>query len=81
MIRFLVKELRVSDVEDPDIYLGPVAWDWLQTEHGAWVKEHGKNLTYRQTMDADTLSYVYRITADFEEPEAMIYKLKWSNNR
>jgi hypothetical protein len=79
MIRFLVKELKVGDVEDPDIYLGAVAWDWMQTEHGAWVKQHSKNLTYHQNMDPNTMSYVYKITADFEGPEALIYKLKWGD--
>lgn len=77
MIRFLVKELKIGDVEDPDVYLGAVAWDWLQTEHGAWVKEHSKNMTYHQQIDHNTLCYNYRITADFEEPDALIYKLKW----
>lgn len=79
MIRFLVKELKVGDVEDPDIYLGAVAWDWLQTEHGSWVKQYGKNLTYHQNVDHSTLSYAYKITADFEEPDALIYKLKWGD--
>jgi hypothetical protein len=79
MIRLLVKELRVGDVEDPDIYLGAVSWDWLQSEHGAWVKQHSTRMTYQQNIDPTTMGYIYRITADFEEPEALVYKLKWGD--
>lgn len=81
MIRFLVKELKIGDVEDPDIYLGAVAYDWLQTEHGSWVKQHSKNLTYHQHMDINTMGYHYKITAEFAEPDALIYKLKWGDTR
>jgi hypothetical protein len=79
MIRFLVKELKVGDVEDPDIYLGAVSWDWLQTEHGSWVKQHSSRMAYQQNLDPNTMSYIYRITADFEEPEALMYRLKWGD--
>lgn len=80
MIRFLVKELKIGDVEDPDIYLGAVVWDWQQTEHGKWVKQYCRNMTYQQHVDVNTMGYNYKITADFEEPEALIYKLKWGDN-
>lgn len=79
MIKLVVKTLQVGDVEDPEIYLGAVAYDWLQTEHGKYVKEKAKELTYLQAPISYDYGYQYYITAIFEDEEAVIYKLKWSD--
>lgn len=81
MIRLLVKTLKLGDVEDPEVYLGAIAYDWLQTEHGAWVKSHARDLTYHSAMDPFSYGYAYNITATFEDDEALIYKLKWPENK
>ena len=78
MIRLLVKSLKLGDVEDPEVYLGAVAWDWFGTEHGAWVKAHATEMTYHQSVDPFSYGYAYNITATFSDADAMIYKLKWS---
>ena len=79
MIKTTVKFLSVGDVEDPEIYLGAVVWDWLQTEHGAWCKAHAKDMVYRQQIDYQTMGYKYAIVATFNNEDAVIYQLKWSN--
>jgi hypothetical protein len=79
MIKVTVKHLVVGDVEDPEIYLGAVVWDWLQTEHGAWCKEHSKDLVYHSQIDHSTMGYKYAITATFNNEDALFYKLKWSH--
>ena len=79
MIRLVVKTLRVGDVEDPEIYLGAVAYDWLQTEHGKYVKEKATDLTYNQAPMIHDYGYQYSITALFEDAEAVIYKLKFGD--
>jgi hypothetical protein len=79
MIKLVVKTLKLGDVEDPEVYLGAVAYDWFKTEHGAWVKEHGRDLTYHGHVDRDTMGHAYRITASFEDELALIYKLKWGD--
>jgi hypothetical protein len=79
MIKVPVKFLRVGDVEDPDIYLGAVVWDWLQTEHGAWCKKHATDLVYHQHVDQMTMGYKYKIVATFNNEDALIYNLKWSH--
>ena len=81
MIRLLVKELKLGDVEDPEVYLGAVAWDWMATEHGAWVKAHATEMTYHQRIDPFSYGYAYAITATFSDPDALIYKLKWSDKQ
>lgn len=79
MIKIKVKKLKLGDVDDPEIYLGAVAWDWFQTEHGAWCKQHAKDLVYHQFMDHPTYSYCYQIVATFSDEDALIYKLKWND--
>jgi len=80
MIRLLVKKLKLGDVEDPEVYLGAVAYDWLKTEHGAWVKQHATEMTYHQTIDLFSYGYAYNITATFPDADAVIYSLKWPCN-
>jgi hypothetical protein len=81
MIKLIVKTLRVGDVEDPEIYLGAVAHDWLQTEHGKYVKEKAQDLMYNQAplMNDGYYGFQYYITAAFEDEEAVIYKLKFGD--
>ena len=79
MIKLVVKTLKLGDVDDPEIYLGAVAYDWFQTEHGAWVKEHSIDMVYNQNIDYTSYGYAYYITATFKDEDALIYKLKWSN--
>jgi|Laugrespbdmm15dd_1035085.scaffolds.fasta_scaffold205303_1 hypothetical protein len=82
MIKLVVKTLRVGDVEDPEIYLGAVSYDWLQTDHGKYVKEKATDLTYNQVpfaINEGYYGYQYNITALFEDEEAVIYKLKFGD--
>lgn len=81
MIKLVVKTLRVGDVEDPEIYLGAVAYDWLQTEHGKYVKEKAADMTYHQAplVNDGYYGFQYYITALFEDADAVIYKLKWGD--
>ena len=79
MIKLVVKTLKVGDVEDPEIYLGAVAYDWLQTDHGKYVKEKAKDLTYQSAPMSIDYGYQYFITAVFEDEEAVIYKLKFGD--
>jgi hypothetical protein len=79
MIKLVVKTLKIGDVDDPEIYLGAVAYDWFQTEHGAWVKQHSVDMVYHQNIEYASFGYAYHITATFKDEDALIYKLKWSN--
>jgi hypothetical protein len=81
MIKLVVKTLRVGDVEDPEIYLGAAAWEWLCTEHGKYVKEKATDLAYNQAplVNDGYYGFQYYITAVFEEEEAVIYKLKFGD--
>jgi hypothetical protein len=77
VIKIKVKHLRLGDVDDPEIYLGAVAWDWFQTEHGAWCKKHATDLVYHSVMDHSSYTQSYAIVATFSDEDALIYKLRW----
>jgi hypothetical protein len=79
MIKLVVKTLKVGDVEDPEIYLGAVAYDWLQTDHGKYVKEKATDLTYHSAPMSHDYGFQYSIVAVFEDADAVIYKLKWGD--
>ena len=79
MVKIHVKTLKVGDVEDPEIYLGPVIWDWLQTDHGKWCKEHAGDMVWHSHNNYMTYENVYKVVAVFKEEDAMIYKLKWGD--
>lgn len=81
MIKLVVKTLKIGDVEDPEIYLGAVAYDWLQTDHGKYVKEQARDLVYNQAPfhAMGNYGYQYYITALFEDEDAVMYKLKFGN--
>lgn len=79
MIRLTLKTLNVGDVDDPEVYLGAVVWDWFQSEHGAWCKEHAKDMTYQHHIDHDSYSHSYAITGMFTNEDAFLYRLHWGN--
>ena len=81
MIKVTVKVLKVGDVDDPEIYLGAVAYDWLQTEHGAWCKEKARELVYHQNIDMTSYGYAFTIIATFNNEDALMYKLKWGEHQ
>lgn len=80
MIKLILKRLNLGDVEDPEVYLGAAVWDWFQTPHGAWCKEHVKDMTYHSYMDYNTMGHKYYITGIFSDEDALIYKLKWGDS-
>ena len=81
MIRLTLKVLNIGDVEDPEVYLGAVVWDWFQSEHGAWCKDNVKDLAYVKHIDHNTYGFSYAITGMFTKEEALMYKLQWGDTK
>jgi hypothetical protein len=77
MTRVVFKTLKLGDVEDPEIYLGAAVWDWFQTEHGAWVREHARDLVYVSTIDYASMGHTYKIAGLLEDEDEFLYKIKW----
>lgn len=59
----IVHRFKMSDVEDPEIYVAQPIYDWQQTEHGKWVMAHGRDPQYHIHMEPITYGYQVVITA------------------
>jgi hypothetical protein len=73
-----VHEIKIGDVEDPDIYVAVPMWDWQQTAAGKFVMEHAVDKPYwiRYT-DPSGYYQVYCIMARFSEQNETFWRLKW----
>ncbi len=78
MITF--RKFNLGDVEDPEIYAAQPIWEWEQSEHGKWCKEHSTvPVAYRIVNDFNTYGYRVDIYGDLDEHNQTFYKLKWGN--
>jgi hypothetical protein len=74
-----VHEIRMGDVEDPDIYAAAPMWDWQQSDAGKFIMEHAVEKPYwiRQA-DISSYGHLYRIMARLSEQHETFWTLKWS---
>ena len=77
-----VHEIRIGDVEDPDMYVAGPIWEWQQTDAGRFIMEHAVSKPYwTQYMDYNSFGLVYRIIARLSEQNELFWKLKWDQNQ
>ena len=77
-ITYLVKKLRVGDVEDPDIYVGQYIWEWQETEAGKWVMENSRPLpSWHRSINHITYGYTYDIRAYLTPQQITYFELKY----
>lgn len=73
-----VHTIRMSDVEDPDLYVAHPIWEWQQSEAGKFVMENAEESPYyRSYPDITTMGYTYQIRAKLRESNLVFYNLKW----
>ena len=73
-----VKEIRMGDVEDPDLFVGHPIWEWQQTDAGKFVMEHAVEKPYwTRQLDYHSYGHVYRIMARLSEQDQTFWSLKW----
>ena len=74
-----VHEIRMGDVEDPDLCVANPIWDWQNSDAGKFIMEHAVEKPY-WTRQADMSSYghLYRIMARLSEQHETFWTLKWS---
>ncbi len=75
--RRLIHKFRMSDCEDPEIYVAQPIYEWQQTEHGKWIMEHGKDPTYHLHADPITYGYMVSITAHIKPKHWTEYCLRF----
>jgi hypothetical protein len=75
-----VHEIRMGDVEDPDIMVADPIWKWQQSDAGKFIMEHAVEKPYwTRSMDYASWGHKYRIMARLSEQNELFWTLKWGN--
>jgi hypothetical protein len=75
--RIIVHKIKLSDVEDPDLYVAEPIYQWQQTPQGKFVMEHGQDVSWQREIDMSTMGYAYSILAEFEPKKLTEYYLRF----
>ena len=71
-----VHEIRMGDVEDPDLFVASPIWDWQQTAPGKFIMEHAEQEPYWTShLDYNSYGHVYRIMARLSEQNETFWRL------
>lgn len=74
----IVKQIRMSDCEDPDLFVSQPIYEWQQTEAGKYVMKHSKpEPMWLRSFDTNTYGYLYSIKAYLTPEQLTFYKLKF----
>lgn len=73
-----VGELRMGDVEDPDLYIAQPLLEWQNSEEGSWVMEHAAEPPFwHRQLNPYTFGWTYYIIARLSEQDETYWTLKW----
>lgn len=73
-----VHEIRMGDVDDPDLMIAEPIWQWQQSEAGRWIMENAVEKPYwTRRVDTWTYGHVYHIVARLSEQNQTFWELKW----
>ena len=73
-----VHEIRMGDVEDPDLFVAEPMYKWQQSEEGQWIMTHAVQTPYwTRTVDPALMGWRYRIVARLSEQNETFWRLKW----
>jgi hypothetical protein len=73
-----VHEIRMGDVEDPDLWVASPIYEWQQTPAGKFIMENALEAPYWiSQMDPGTYSHVYKIMARLSEQNETFWKIKF----
>lgn len=76
----VVKEIKVSDSEDPDLLVAEPIWQWQQTEQGQFVMQHAEEAPYWvRTTDFESFGTLYQIVARLSDKNETFWRLKWGS--
>ena len=77
-MEYIVKRIRMSDVEDPDLFVSQPIYDWQQTDEGKYVMQNSKpEPMWVRSVDTNTYGYIYSIKAYLTPEQITFYKLKF----
>ena len=72
-----VHEIKMGDVEDPDLWVADPIWRWQQTPAGQFIMNNAEGEPYwTRGLDHNTYGHVYRIMARLSEQNETFWRLK-----
>lgn len=75
---YVVHSIRMSDSEDPDLYVSQPIYEWQQTEAGKWVMNNAiEKPSWHRIISYDTYGYLYQIKADLTPEQITFFELKF----
>jgi hypothetical protein len=75
-----VHEIRMGDVEDPDLFVAEPIWKWQESDAGQFIMENAVDKPYwSRSMDLHSYGHRYSIMARLSEQNETFWKLKWGN--
>jgi hypothetical protein len=75
-----VHEIRMGDVEDPDLMVADPIWKWQESDAGQFIMEHAVDKPYwTRNMDPHSYGHRYSIMARLSEQNETFWKLKWGD--
>lgn len=82
IVKVVVHEFKLGDVDDVEIYAAQPIWEWQQSEKGKWIMEKAiESPTWYRNNDMITWSQNFKIVAKLKEKDYTFYQLKWGNGR
>ena len=73
-----VHEIRMGDVEDPDLFVADPIWQWQQSDAGRFIMENAVDQPYwTRGIDHNSYGHLYRIMARLSEQNETFWSLKW----
>ena len=73
-----VHEIRMGDVEDPDLFVAEPIWEWQQTDAGKFVMENAVEAPYwTRSTDYTIYGHKYRIMARLSEQTETYFRLRF----
>ena len=73
-----VHEIRMGDVEDPDLFVADPIWQWQQSDAGRFIMENAVDQPYwTRGIDHNSYGHLYRIVARLSEQNETFWSLKW----
>lgn len=74
----IVHTIRMSDVEDPDLFVAQPIYEWQQSEEGKWVMANSLPVpSWHRDIDHLTMGYRYTIRAYLSPKNYTFWKLKY----
>jgi hypothetical protein len=74
----VVHQIKMGDVEDPDIMVADPIWKWQQTESGKWIMDNSvEKPSWHRHPDHHGFGWVYEIHAYFTPKQLTYWKLRF----